>query len=346
MKHEDETLKNIWEWARKREKICFVVDGILMCLTSTNGRYSHSVVVPEPLRMKVLKLAHDMSGHFGTGATRAFVNPNFTWPGLHKDIQRYIKSCDKCQRYAKSSPPKAPLIPADIIVERFDKIAVDIVGPIQKSKRGYRFILTAMDLASSFVFARPMKGFTSDETAENLLAIISFTGPPSAILSDQGSNFLSKVLSQLYDKFAIQRIKTSPYRPQSNGQLERVHSTLKTVLRKIIADKHDWPLVLDLVLYFLRNLPHSRHGHTPYELIFMKPTPHILATLKSYWVHQENESLNASVFLESLHHNINTTIQTLKERLRDDTAKRELLLITANFVNSRRVILCGGVSQV
>ncbi len=179
-----------------------------------------------------------------------------------------------------------------------------------------------MDLALSFVFARLMKGFTSDETAENLLAIISFTGPPSAILSDQGSNFLSKVLSQLYDKFAIQRIKTSPYRPQSNGQLERVHSTLKTVLRKIIADKHDWPLVLDLVLYFLRNLPHSRHGHTPYELIFMKPTPHILATLKSYWFHPENESLNASVFLESLHHNINTTIQTLKERLRDDTAKK------------------------
>ncbi len=88
-------------------------------------------------------------------------------------------------------------------------------------------------------------------------------------------------------------------RPHNNGQLERVHSTLKNVLRKTIADKHDWPLVLDLVLYFLRNLPHSRHGHTPYELIFMKPTPHILATLKSYWVHPENESLNVSVFLES-----------------------------------------------
>ncbi len=57
MQHEDETLKNIWEWARNREKRCVVVDGILMCLTSTNGRYSHSVVVPEPLRMKGLEVS-------------------------------------------------------------------------------------------------------------------------------------------------------------------------------------------------------------------------------------------------------------------------------------------------
>ncbi len=50
-----------------------------------------------------------------------------------------------------------------------------------------------------------MRGYTSEETAMNLLKLFSFTGPPSAILSDQGSNFLSRVLSQLYENllFAV-----------------------------------------------------------------------------------------------------------------------------------------------
>ncbi len=80
---EDESLKQIWEWAKNNERRCFVVDGILMCLTSTNGCLSHSLVVPKHLRLTILKLAHDQSGHFGSGATHALINPYFTWPNLN-----------------------------------------------------------------------------------------------------------------------------------------------------------------------------------------------------------------------------------------------------------------------
>ncbi len=138
-----------------------------------------------------------------------------------------------------------------------------------------------MDLATGFPFAYPMRGYTAEETARNLLSIFSVIGSPAAVLSDQGSNFMSKVLESVYSIFAVARVRTSPYHPESNGKLERFHASLKAVLRKCITEKKDWPLVLDLVLYFLRNLPHSRHGHIPYELTFLKPTPHILSTLKS-----------------------------------------------------------------
>ncbi len=128
-----------------------------MSLTTTNGRVAHAVVVPKSLREKDLHAAHDLSGHFG--------------------IKKYVGSCNACQKFSKASPPKAPLIPPEIIVERFNKIAVDVVGPLVKSKRGY--ILTAID------FAHPMRWYTSEEMAMNLLKLFSFTGPPSAILSDQ-----------------------------------------------------------------------------------------------------------------------------------------------------------------
>ncbi len=56
---------------RKKMK-CFAVDNVIMCLTSTNGRISHVVVVPKLLRKTVLKLAHDMSGNFGIGVNQIF----------------------------------------------------------------------------------------------------------------------------------------------------------------------------------------------------------------------------------------------------------------------------------
>ncbi len=136
----------------------------------------------------------------------------------------------------------------ELICERFQKLALDVVGPLPRSKSGYAYILTGMDLATSFSFAFPMKGYTASETALNLLKIIHDIGPPAAILTDQGTNFKGKVMQEVTSKLAISTIKTTPYHPQSNGQLERYHSTLKSVLRKAISNKCDRPLILDLAV--------------------------------------------------------------------------------------------------
>ena len=79
------------------------------------------------------------------------------------------------------------------------------VGPLVKSKCGYRLILTAIDFATSFVFGYPMREYNvyTWRNGYELAKIVFFTGPPSAILSDQGSIFLSRILSLLYENFAI-----------------------------------------------------------------------------------------------------------------------------------------------
>ncbi len=86
-----------------------------------------------------------------------------------------------------------------------------------------------------------LKSYTAENTAQALLGVISGTGPPLAVLSDQGPNFMSKVMLLLYKKLGISRVRASPYHPQSNGRLERFHATLKTMLIKFIHNKHDWP---------------------------------------------------------------------------------------------------------
>ena len=140
-----------------------------------------------------------------------------------------------------------------------------MVGPLDRSKQGYAYLLTGMDLATHFTYALPMKGYTAEETAQNFIKIIRDMGPPCLILTDQGQNFMSKVLKQVTENFAIARIRTSPYHPESNGSLERFYSTLKSVLKKCCENKRDWSEVLDLALYYLRNMPHRISGFTLFE---------------------------------------------------------------------------------
>lgn len=238
---------------------------MLICMTSTQNTISHALVVPQQLRKKVLIAAHEGLGHGGLNTTRSLLNRHFTWPGLAQDIKAHVQSCEKCLRNTKAGAQKVPMLEAEIISHRGEKIAVDIVGPLPTSKNKLRFIFTAMELASGYPFAIPLHNYTSEETAKAILSVISIFDIPISILSDQGSNFLSTTLTHLYKRLGITRIKTSAYHPQSSGHLERFHATMKAMITKCIAEKHDWPNVSDLVLYFSRNTPHSRHGFTPHE---------------------------------------------------------------------------------
>lgn len=293
-------------------------------MSDTLNHFSHALVVPTSLRKSVLLAAHDGLGHGGVNATRSLINKHFTWPNLKDDVRKYVQSCQVCQKCNKSGGTRVPLCEPELIVERFEKLAIDIVGPLPKSKRHFRYILTCMDMATSFPFAVPLRTYTSEDTAEALLSIISVIGSPLAILSDQGSNFLSITLSHLYKKLGVVRIKTSPYRPQSNGKLERFHSTLKCMLRKVLDAGQEWPGALDLVLHFARNIPHSRHGYTPYELTFMKPTPFILSTLKSLWLGESGNSVNVPQFIEDLDKQLAAQSHVVKHALKSKVSEDRL----------------------
>ena len=87
-----------------------------------------------------------------------------------------------------------------------------------------------MDFATRYPEAVPLRKIDADTVADALCQTFSRFGLPDELLSDRGSNFLSKVLTALLNMLKIAHLKTSPYHPQSNGMLERFHGTLKAML--------------------------------------------------------------------------------------------------------------------
>jgi len=57
---------------------------------------------------------------------------------------------------------------------------------------------------------------------------------PLRLLSDQGAEFESELFQELCRHMAIAKIRTSPYRPSTNGMVERLHRTMNSMLAKVI----------------------------------------------------------------------------------------------------------------
>jgi len=184
------------------------------------------------------------------------------------DVAELCRSCPECQKGAKRNRTKAPLIPLPLIDEPFRRVAMDIDGPLQRTKMGNKYILTLMDFATHYPEAIPLKKTDTWTVAEALCDVFSRLGIPEEMLSDQGSNFMSGVMAAMFDLLKVKHIKTSPYHPQTDGMLERFHGTLKSMLRKTGPGAKDWDAWLPYVCFAYRDAPHAATGFSPFELMF------------------------------------------------------------------------------
>ena len=112
--------------------------------------------------------------------------------------------------------------------EPFQRIAMDLVGPLPRSRSGNKYILVICDYATRYPEAIPLRSIDAEHIAEELIKVFSRVGVPREILTDQGSNFTSQLLAEVYRLLHIQPIKTSPYHPQTDGLVERFNQTLKS----------------------------------------------------------------------------------------------------------------------
>ena len=170
------------------------------------------------------------------------------WPTAYKDVAEYCKTCVECQKATTTKGTKAPMISLPIIGEPFHRIAMDIVGPLQRSTKGNKYILVLCDYATRFPEAIPLKSIAAEAVAEELVKVFSSYGIPKEILTDQGTNFTSQLLQELYNLIGIKAIRTSPYHPQTDGLVERFNRTMKEMLRKTIeGEGREWDQLLPYI---------------------------------------------------------------------------------------------------
>ena len=113
------------------------------------------------------------------------------------------------------------------------------------------------------------------------MEVFSRVGVPKEILSDQGTNFMSSLMSELCRLLSIRKLSTTPYHPQANGLVERFNGTLKRMLQIFAQDEPGkWDKLIPYLLFAYRELPQETTGFSPFEMLYGRHVRGPLAILR------------------------------------------------------------------
>ena len=224
------------------------------------------ILVPESLQRWCLMDHHLLLGCAGQKHLYGYLKRKFYWKNMDFYVQNIVASCGLCKQ-AMMKQDQYPQLPLGVPQKPFDKVAIDLVGPLRKSYTGNVYIFTMINLFSEW----PEAVGIPDKKAETMglifqrvfLARHSF---PLELLSDQGSECISSVFQDILGAGNTKHIKTSSYTPSSNGKLEKFHSFFVAGVRKLpYQDIICWDSYLPEVLWAYRALP-GLMGLTPFYL--------------------------------------------------------------------------------
>ena len=281
------------------------------------------MVLPKSYRPKVLEMAPEKLGHMGARRVKALLRQNFVWPSMGQDVIQYCRACPSCQKCAKAKARKVPMMERRVMSEPFEVMAFDIVGPMPKGKGGCLYLLTAICMASRWPEAIPLRSITAKAVALGMVEVFSRTGIPLQLVSDQGTQFVGSVVTQLCTNLHIDKIKTTPYHPEGNGVVERMHGTLGAMLTKAAQEGLDWVGQIPFALFALRAAPNRDSLFSPFELVYGRRVRTPLDILHQGWAQMEFEDLKTEEWAEWLVDRLQHWHDVMRERGEHASEKRK-----------------------
>ncbi len=137
-------------------------------LKHTGGFY-----IPREQRRDILFAAHEapMSGHLGVTKTLARLTRKAWWPGIKGDVETLCKECAICQRAKNKASLKPMMNPPESTV-CFERVHMDLVGPITRTDRGHEYVLTVCDAATKWLITRPIPDKSATTIARAFLEAV------------------------------------------------------------------------------------------------------------------------------------------------------------------------------
>ncbi len=201
----------------------------------------HQIVLPQQYREPILRVAHEhaLSGHLGVTKTFKRVSRYFYWPELKSAVSKFCQSCTFCQIAGKPNQklPVAPLRPIPVMREPFERLLLDCVGPLPKSKSGHEYILTIMCTSTRFPEAIALRSIKAPIIVRELIKLCTVFGLPKVIQTDRGTNFTSKLFVQTLKQFGCKHELSSAYHPQSSRGNRKISPNLKDDVEDLLLGK-------------------------------------------------------------------------------------------------------------
>ena len=264
------TTKRLFQlWNQLRVK-----DGLLWRMyESVDGNtITPQLIVPGRYRQQIVQELHSgaLGGHLGADKTHGKLKECFYWPGYWNDVRLHCEACTSCSTRKTPTPKRrAPLQPIQA-GHPLEIVAMDLTGSFPESPEGNRYILVVGDHFTKWMEAYALPDQEATTVAQKLVdEFFCRFSVPNQLHSDQGKQFESNLISAICHLLQVEKSRTTPYHPQSNGLVERFNRTLTNMLASTVKDNpFEWESHLRKVCLAYNTSVHATTGHTPFFLMF------------------------------------------------------------------------------
>lgn len=250
-------------------------------------------------------------GHAGVNKMLVNIKRRYTWSGIAESVRKFVNNCDACQRTKIVRHNRHELIKTTTAQQAFEKIYLDLVGPLPLDNQSNKYILTIQCEVTKWVENYPLKNKTSEAVAEAFgKEFVLRYGPPRVVATDKGKEFVSALFRDVCGVLGIDHRTATPYHHESIGALENTHKHLNNYLTiKTNEKKRDWSDWLPYWSFSYNNSVHLSTGYTPHELVFgrrcnMPESKGEYKTVKNYGKYPEELKERLKVAMEEARKNL------------------------------------------
>ena len=183
-------------------------------------------VLPQRHQGTALDGCHQEAAHQGQRCSSALMQKCFWWPGMTQDLRNHIKKCGHCRKY-RAAPPVVPMKPLTLSgpgeLLHVDFTSIEETLPLKEDPVIHN-VLVLQDHFSKYIVAYVVKDQTARTAAETLRnGYFGLFSASAYLVSDQGKAFTGHIITHLCELYGVQKLRTSPYHAQTNGQVERMN---------------------------------------------------------------------------------------------------------------------------
>ena len=258
----------------KAKEQLLIKNGLLYCKTQQGlaDEIVFQFVVPQRHQSTALDGCHQEAAHQGQCCSTTLMQECFWWPSMTQDLRDHIKKCGHCRKYEAAAPkvPMKPLTcsgPGELL--HVDFTSIEETVPL-KVEPVIRNVLVLQDHFSKYVVVYVVKDQTARTATKTLRnGYFGLFGAPAYLVSDQGKAFMGHVITHLCDLYGVQKLRTSSYHAQTNGQVERMNQMIIHMISKLEEDKKAcWSEHLPELLLAYNATRSTVTGYSPYYLLF------------------------------------------------------------------------------
>lgn len=229
----------------------------------------YKVWVPDSLKLKILEYFHCclLAGHLAIRKTYFRIEERFWWKSMRKDVVKFVSSCLTCQKVKPDRTGSSFLGKAGEICGPWERISIDLMGPYTRGINQSKFLLVVVDSFSKWVELSCIRKSDAKTICTKLWECFCRWGVPKSILSDNGTQFQSKIFEDFCKTVGSKSMRISPYHAQANPT-ERYNQTLKSMIVSTISQCKDWDRNLAELSFAIRSTVNESTGFSPAYLNF------------------------------------------------------------------------------